>query len=348
MVFDGTTKSISISSFKINQVNFLPSEYIRDTVYILVKRDYSKENFSFIDKIQYKDNKFFIIDKSNKVLSVFDKKGDFIQNIGTFGNGPSELRAISDFDVDESGAIYILDGFRDKDRLFIYDSKFELQKVEELPFEADVVKATTKGYLLFGLSSWNMGDFEGSKILRTDMDLGNAKPILKFDEELIESIWMDYQFGFAGSDVYYNKPIDNNVHIFDEEGMLKRILAFDFNDLNVPNNLKNNLEENMEEIRNFRYLSNFLVSFDKGYLGSLYDQGDYRVFLMDTIKDQLFMGEKLDFYGFTGQFVGCEKGHVITYFDPEYVGEENFNDLPEFVIEHLKADEFVIRLLKLK
>lgn len=180
--FDGTTKSISISSFEVQQTKFLPKEYVLETEYILLKRDYKKDNFSFIDKIQFKENKFFIIDKSKKVLSVFDKKGDHLQNIGVFGNGPDELMAISDFDVDESGAVYILDGFRDKDRLFIFDSISELQKVEELPFEADVVKVTADGCLLFGLSSWNMGDFEGRKILKTDLKLGNVKPYLRFDE----------------------------------------------------------------------------------------------------------------------------------------------------------------------
>lgn len=345
-VFVANERIISFSSFDIKQADYFPEEFIREVRYIPIKRDFDKDYFTFIDKVKYKNGKVYILDKSKKILSIFDESGQFLQNIGRQGTGPQDFMAISDFDLTNDGQVYLLDGFRDKDRLFVYDADHDLVGAMNLSFEADVVKVNEDGSLLFGLSSWNFGDFKGKKILRTDNELTDKFAMLDFDEGLNESIWMDYQFGSHGSEIYYNKPIDNRVHVFDQKGYLKQVLRFDFGLLNVPDQLKHNLEENFEEIKNFRYMRNFLVGFDKGYLGSLYDQGTSRVFLMDTLENQIYLGAQTDYYGFLGQFVGFDDGYALSYLDPEYIGEETMEDLPEWVKDHLRGDEFVIRLVK--
>lgn len=344
---EGDKISISFSSFKINESNYFPEKYIKEFIYIPIKRDFGQDYFGFIDKIKFKNGNIFIMDRSKKILSVFNENGRFLQHVGVDGKRPSDYKIISDFDVDENGFVYLLDGYMDKDRLLIYNSNFELERIEELSFEADVIKVGNEKSLFFGLSSWNQGDFMGKKILITNDEIKNAIPFLDYDEELIETIKIDYQFGSWKNRTYYNKPIDNSVHVFDEEGNFKEVLDFDFGILNVPNGLKNNLEENIEALKNFRYLKNFVVGFDKGYLGSLYDQGDYRIFLIDTQENRIFMGQRLDYYGFSGQFVGFDDGYVLSYLNPEFVGDYTLNDLPEAVVKHLQEDEFVIRLLKL-
>lgn len=345
-VFSANERTIFFSSFDIKQADYFPGEFIREIKYIPTKRDFNNDYFTFIDKIKYNNGKVYILDKSKKILSTFDESGKFLQNIGRKGTGPQDFMAISDFDLTNNGQVYLLDGFRDKDRLFIYDADHDLERSMELSFEADVVKVTREGSILFGLSSWNFGDFKGKRILRTDDNLKYNFAILDFDEGLNETIWMDYQFGSYGPEIYYNKPIDNKVHVFDQKGHIKQVLKFDFGMLNVPDQLKQNLEENFEEIKNFRYMRNFLVGFDRGYLGSLYDQGAYRVFLIDTIENQIFLGPQSDYYSFLGQFVGFDSGFVLSYLDPEYIGEEAMENLPELVKEHLNEDEFVVRLMK--
>lgn len=339
-------KIITFGSYNVNQSIYFPEKYIQEITYIPLKRNFNKEYFASINKMKFINGNIFIMDRVKKILSVFDESGEFLQHVGFNDTGPSDYVIISDFDVDSNGFVYLFDGFRDKDRLLIYNSNFELERIEELTFEADVIKVGNEETLFFGLPSWNFGDFEGKKMLITDHEIRNATPFLDYDKEIIETIKIDYQFGRWKDMIYYNKPIDNRVYVFDEEGNYKQVLEFDFGILNVPRGLRHNLEENYEELKYFRYLQNFLVGFDEGYLGSLYDQGAYRVFLIDTIENQIFLGRQSDYYEFLGQFVGFDDGYALSYLDPEYIGEERMEDLPEWVKDHLKGDEFVIRLVK--
>lgn len=67
----------------------------------------------YIDKIHVFDNYILILDRNmfnmSQVLFVFDTQGNFIRRIGNIGKGPGEYTAISDFTVDDSGFVYILD-----------------------------------------------------------------------------------------------------------------------------------------------------------------------------------------------------------------------------------------------
>jgi hypothetical protein len=60
-----------------------------------------------ITKILFYRERMFILDKSIKLLA-FDMNGKYLFNVGQEGRGPGEYASIRDFDIDETGNIYML------------------------------------------------------------------------------------------------------------------------------------------------------------------------------------------------------------------------------------------------
>lgn len=73
-----------------------------------------------VDKIELFGNCYYILDKRQAAVFVFDDAGRFIRRIGARGQGPEEYPAIADFTVDKEGArVMILSDHRP--RVYAYD-----------------------------------------------------------------------------------------------------------------------------------------------------------------------------------------------------------------------------------
>lgn len=60
--------------------------------------------------VQYQNGKFYIFDNwINKSVTVFSENGNFQYKIDKTGRGPGEYAIITDFDVDSSGNVYLVD-----------------------------------------------------------------------------------------------------------------------------------------------------------------------------------------------------------------------------------------------
>lgn len=95
---------------------------------------------SVIDKIIVHNNHFYILDRKEKQILVFDNDGKYIQKVGTIGKGPGEYISLDDFCIEDSTImllardqkrvlLYNIDGsFRDNIRLDDYNSNIETNR----------------------------------------------------------------------------------------------------------------------------------------------------------------------------------------------------------------------------
>ena len=209
---DIETEIIDFWSFEQSE-STIPESMIREKKYILL--DNSNDDFLFkkIDKIKIINDHIYVLDQRLKKLIVFNLTGIGLGKVGQLGQGPEDYLQIADFDVDSRGNIYLIDAMGGNDRLFIFNKNFQFISVRQLPFEADIIQCLLNGNLMFGLSSWNKGIEENTKIVVVNTALGIEKSYMQYDEYRDDSYWISgYTFVNEGNNIQYNKPIDNYVY----------------------------------------------------------------------------------------------------------------------------------------
>lgn len=88
--------------FSISEVKYVPLEVTKNS---LVGK---------IGKILYQNGHFYIFDKANMGVLLFNEEGKFEKALYKLGEGPGEYIYPIDFDVDETGDIYIADNAQEK------------------------------------------------------------------------------------------------------------------------------------------------------------------------------------------------------------------------------------------
>lgn len=157
---------------------------------------------------------FFIIRQYSTVLK-FRDDGAFEQRIGTIGRGPGEFQICHDIDIDQSGAIYIADGW--KETFFKYSANGELVKT----FKSPLIRAPLEFIYFEGrflcynqnaqaniINSYNLIDSSGSII----KSYPNKYPFTRHDGS-----------GFTYENIFYRF----NDHIFKKEVYCDTIFMYD-------------------------------------------------------------------------------------------------------------------------
>lgn len=74
---------------------------------------------SDIDKLEIADDKLYILDDSQDMIFIFDRKGKYLNRIADIGRGPNEYYELSDFHIDDN-LIYITAG-SSNNKIMCYD-----------------------------------------------------------------------------------------------------------------------------------------------------------------------------------------------------------------------------------
>lgn len=331
-------EEINFSSFKL-MPNEQPDGLIKSTHYIKLKDTSAKAPFSKISMLKILHQRIYILDTRLRVLIAYDMNGNLIGQVGRRGKGTTEYSQISDFDIDSSGNVYIIDAQADK--MKVYDSSYKFLSSMKMPFEADILRCLPDGNFLFGVSSWNKGDNAGNRIVITDNKLKAIHSYFEYDEFKDDSYWISqYKFVSTQNRIFYNKTIDNTVFALSNTGQPVKIYELNFGKMNVPNEDKKKIEENLPKFKNYRLLKDFTIISDKYILGTLWDQYKSRTFIVDRSKKELFLGkpysarESCNFADFDGR-------SIISYL---YPGKSDISEqvLPSDILDHLKGDKYVI------
>lgn len=103
----GASYVVQVREKKIDQLQKL-SQLIDSVVYIPLE---TAENclIGRISKIVYGERCFYILDDTANCLFKFDESGGYLTKYDRVGKGPLEYLKISDFNLDRTGACYVLD-----------------------------------------------------------------------------------------------------------------------------------------------------------------------------------------------------------------------------------------------
>lgn len=334
-------KAIGVPICEINY-SFMKKSDLKDYLqpqgytYILLKDSAADASFGRTDKVKIINGLIYILDERLRTLAVYNMSGDVVATVGKRGKGPAEFVNTTDFDVDSLGNICILDGRTNK--VLFYDSAFQFTSEEQLPFAADVVQFLNKGYMMYGLSSWNQGQNQGDKIVITDKDLNVIKSFFKYDKYVDPAYWISgYQFAKSEHTIAYNQTISDDIYVFTDEGKLKEIIHFNFGDATVPDNIKTNIEANLREFDDYCLLKKILAVTEQYIVGTMWLHRETKMFMVDRIAEKCYLGNTIEEVDRNYLCGFCELGLISNIVDIDEI-------YPDSVNEHLESEGAVIRI----
>jgi hypothetical protein len=340
------TETIDFWSFK-KMEGRIPENSIKNKKYILLDNSSDDILFKGIEKILIRNNRVYILDMRLNKLIVFDMEGRAIGRVGQRGQGPEEYLQISDFDVNDNGDIYFIDGTANADRLFEFNKNLKFISKKNMPFEADIIRCLSNGKLLFGLSTWNKGDNANMRFAITDTEMKTEQSFMEYDKYFDESWFYEYTFVETEYGILYNKPIDNYVYQFSGTGSLNKAYYFDFGSKNVPDDDKKDIDGNRVKYENYCYLKHFTVINDNYILGTLQDGLKKKPFIIVRKDRELYIGEEVA-SGDLSCITGFYDNKFISYIYPgKYENIQNM-DLPDSVKQYVEDENFVLCINELE
>lgn len=335
-----------VDNYKKVEVDEIPLEFIDNKKYIPLYSDDVNLQFKEITKIMMKDNLIFILDEVSRKLLIYDKQtGRAISSVGRRGSGPDEYILISDFDVDNDGNIYMIDGNLNK--LFIYKNDLSQTISKKLPFEADIIKVLDNGNFLFGLSSWNKGENKGDLVVLTNKKLETLNTLIVYDEFVDDAFWIsNFYFTSTNRHILLNRPPYNTVYKINKLGMIENSIHFDFGRLEVPKKEKANIEENLQKFENYNLLKWRTIVEESYIIGTFRKKGKTRPFFIDRISDILYLHPERGVSD-NSDVAGYYDKTLISYIAPGSEKAESIK-LPQNIKKVLDMGDFILCLYQLK
>lgn len=337
---------ILIDNYEEVEIDEIPSKFIDNKKYIHLYSDDVNLQFKEITKIMIMDDLVYILDEVSRNLLIYDKKtGEALRSVGRRGSGPDEYILISDFDVDNDGNIYMIDGNLDK--LFIYKNDLSQTISKKLPFEADIIKVLDNGNFLFGLSSWNKGENKGDLVVLTNKKLETLNTLVVYDKFVDDAFWIsNFYFTSTNSHILLNRPPYNTVYKINNLGVVENSIFFDFGRLEVPKKEKANIEENLQKFENYNLLKWRTVVEESYIIGTFRKKGKTRPFFIDRISDILYLYPERRVSD-NSDVAGYYDETLISYIIPGSEKAESIN-LPQDIKKVLDKGDFVLCLYQLR
>ena len=138
------TISIDIGSMKEKTY---PPDFIQDVKYLKLETN-DDCVISNLDKVLFKNEQIFILDRLEHAVFVFDLEGRFVRKYYHYGKGSGEYINLWDFDLSKDGnLIYFMDNTLDK--LFMYSIQDEFIKEVRLKFNTNSFACIDTSLIVF-------------------------------------------------------------------------------------------------------------------------------------------------------------------------------------------------------
>ena len=339
------TDTIEFHNFKESSFTKLPENLIAGKKFINleINNGTGKGYFGIVSKLSIVNGKIYVLDKRKKRLIVYSDAGKYIGSVSNLG---TDYLNIADFDVDDKGTIYLIDG--KLDNIIRYDSHFQLIGKRKLPYEVDILQHLSNNTFLLGLSSWNKNAAAGEKLILADDKLNIIQHIVNYDEFTDDNFWIsDYQFMKTNKEIFYNKSIDNNVYIFSLEGKPEKSYFFNFGKMNVPDEDKKNIQEKLAKFENYRVLTDFTIVEKNFALGRIWDKKQQRFFFADRANKIVYL-ENLKLPNEFKHPVDYDGTNLISFIYPGEYNNKYFDSLPEGSKRHLENGGVVVCSYEIK
>ena len=281
---------VDFASFQESDFSRLLEEQKGNCSLIILQTDDSAAFLSSIDKfIVDSKGDFHILDWPHRRMVSFEKDGRVKNVLDRCGRGPQEYILASDFAIDDAGNYHVLDGRSDE--ILIFDSGSGFISRRKMPFEASSIAVLSGEKYLLGLDPWNHSKYSGKKVVRCDRNLNVDETFFEYGRN-VDSNFEFSSIDFSVSDaIFYHKPIDDNVYLFDRNGVLQKRYRFDFGSKRVPDEYKSNVEKNLEKLAKSRFLVNTIFIGSEWIVGTIRESG-VRNFVIDRVRNRLYLDNR--------------------------------------------------------
>ena len=202
------------------------------------------------------------------------------------GRGSEEYLQVSDFDVDDEGGIWVLDGQKDVIVHYSSEGKFLSQsKTGECQYSYISFDAVQ---LLLGVALWDKTENSGYAAVLADTSLNVlARYGKKPDVYDPEFEFPNVGFSKVGKSIMLNTPIDDYVSVF-EGKKYKGDYFFDFGGKRVPDEIRKSVESNQDNIEKYSFLVNCSAVAGNVAFGTMMDCGTPVDFIVDMKKKEIY------------------------------------------------------------
>ena len=238
--------------------------------YVKLNTDSEKYSFSNISKLICWNNRFYVNDWRIRRLITFDDKGNPLFVLNRRGRGPEEYLQVTDFDVDDNGGLWILDGQKDVVNHYAEDGKF-ISSRSTAGRQYSFISYRQNG-LLLGLANWD--EENDAKVVQADTNL-NILASYSHRPKLSDPNFIFGSVGFTSirDTIFYNMPIDDDVIMLGSGGYYG-MYHFDFGGRRVPDEVRKSIEPHFSKIHDYSFLMNVVGVFDGIAIGTMCEKTD--------------------------------------------------------------------------
>lgn len=327
-------KLISFDPALLKDTITIPISHLMEEIEI-VKLDESDEALVGEDPIVISEN-YILVKNSSRTQTpckLFDKKGNFIGNVGAIGQGPGEYRNIYSMQIDEvGGKIYLLPWFGDN--LLAYDLKGQPVTPIKLPYRAnkgifkvkgDKVTVAVLPFPDIPVVAW-IQTLEGDVL--QEMPAGSLAVARDFSNEIISSQNtpdMDLSFWF------WPTRIDTLYHINAEQGTLEPRFTANFDVDNMEPHSYAEWPDYFVGNTKVIYESSSMTADGKTSTQSVGTKNEYYVVDKKTLKGA-FLRVENDYWG------GIEEWPIYLFDKGYYARNMDPGNMEEWIEKMLKSD----------
>lgn len=273
--------------------------------------------FSMPEQVVYRGGRLYLSDGSSGKIVVYNDDGTPELCLSRRGRGPQEYLQVSYFDVDSGGNIWVMDG--QGDRLIQYSPEGAFLRRNDLEYEINYFKCLDNGNFLFSLAPWDDSAYKDKKILLVDKDLDVISSFVDASENSDPNFEFPAQgFVGTGSGILYHSPVDDYIYRLSQEGEPEKTYYMDFGSEAFPEDMRKDIESNYEELENYRTLVNTVYIDGSSVIGSIWDEGMARDFIIDRKSGILYLRDGA--YD-SLHLVGIHGDSAVFYIPAGYPGE---------------------------
>lgn len=249
-------KTIPLDSIKIKSVQYIPLETSDEAL------------MSGVHKMLVRGNRIYVADYSGAgIIFVFDFQGKLVLKINRVGRGPGEYIQITDFDISESGDIYIWSSGQRKLFKYSQDGAFDSEYTISAPFFNFSLLPNDRLYVNRtyenGVCSKELAEY--------DLKTNECRQILPITAQ--EQMLVGHNFFYSPFGCYYIPRFSETAYRLDEKEVIPYIR---FENLPLPpesviEEWKKNPQEMMMDRK---YVKN---------VTSIYETKDYITFFMEFL-----------------------------------------------------------------
>lgn len=226
-----------------------------------------------IDKIIERNGKYYVLDRAQKAVFRYSSLGEPLNRIGQKGRGPKEYLTISDYSVNPSGQVVILDG--QLDEIIVYNDDGTFVSRKKANHDYGELFLLDNGEILLGCNAWDESDLSGSKLILADSSFVPHTVISSFIQGYDPNFVLPH-IGFTEFNgiVSYVCPIDDHVYVTPKKGGESKVFLINFGDEKVEDDQLKNIENSFPDIRqNKSLLLNATLIDDLAFIMTVFDKG---------------------------------------------------------------------------